>query len=602
MNKTEFRKYLETDNNGGRKSKEIFYIKNLPDLWDEVTKHHERYFSGVGIIWKQKMYNYINDIIRIPKCDIPECNNDCNFDKNMNRYNTYCSNKCVNNSVDRLNKIKETCVNRYGVVNPMKNNVIREKVKNTVNEKMNCDPNYVSGITKKRKDVYTSRYGVDNPNKNGDVIEKKKRTCLIRYGAISNLCVESNKDKVKNTCIDEYGVDNPMKLDVIKKKVNDTCQKKYSNKRYILTDEYINKNIENNKIKTIEIFSKLLNVDISCIKINEDTLTISDYCDKHSEFTISKNNVYNRISQRIENICTKCNPIDDKVSIREKEIFNYITDELNLVSEKIRIENKEIDVYISSHKLGIEYNGLFYHSEYYKKDYENYHLNKTNLCEDNGIQLLHVFEDEWILKKEIVKSIIKNKLGIIENKFFARKCEIREISDNNVIREFLTDNHIQGFVGSNIKIGLYCNSELVTLMTFGKKRIALGNKKSDDDEYEMLRFCNKLNTSVVGGASKLLNYFIKNYKPKTIETFADRRYSQGDLYKHLGFTYNGNTKPNYFYFSKNNPLKREHRFNYRKDILVKQGFDCNKTEHQIMLERGFLRIYDSGSMRFILTL
>jgi hypothetical protein len=134
-------------------------------------------------------------------------------------------------------------------------------------------------------------------------------------------------------------------------------------------------------------------------------------------------------------------------------------------------------------------------------------------------------------------------------------------------------------------------------MAFGKKRIAMGNKQQIDGEFEMLRFCNKLNTQVDGGASKLLKYFIKNYRPKLILTFADRRYSNGNLYKQLGFEFIDNTKPNYWYF-KSAEMIRYHRFKFRKDVLVKEDYDKNKSEFEIMAERGYLRIYDCGNMKF----
>ena len=124
-------------------------------------------------------------------------------------------------------------------------------------------------------------------------------------------------------------------------------------------------------------------------------------------------------------------------------------------------------------------------------------------------------------------------------------------------------------------------------MTFGNCRIAI--------EYELLRFCNKLNTNVIGGASKLFNYFIKTYQPIEIVTYADRSISQGKLYKTLGFTFIGKTKPNYYYIIGD---IRYHRFKFRKDKLIKQGFDSNKTEHEIMIDRKILRIYDSGNLKY----
>ena len=191
--------------------------------------------------------------------------------------------------------------------------------------------------------------------------------------------------------------------------------------------------------------------------------------------------------------------------------------------------------------------------------------------------------------------MILNKLNKTENKIFARKCEVKEISDNNLVKYFLNNNHIQGNINSSVKIGLFYNNELISLMTFGKLRKPL-NSKSTDNEYEMLRFCNKLNTNIIGGASKLFKYFLKQYNPNKVISYADRGYSNGNLYKQLGFELEHITEPNYYYIIDNN---RKHRFGFRKDILVKQGFDSNKSEHEIMLERKIYRIYNSGNLKFI---
>jgi hypothetical protein len=256
-----------------------------------------------------------------------------------------------------------------------------------------------------------------------------------------------------------------------------------------------------------------------------------------------------------------------------------------------KIINGELDIYIPDLKLAFEFNGLYWHNELYKD--KNYHLNKTELCEKNGIQLIHIYEDDWIYKQDIVKSMILNKLGKTSNKIYARKCEIREITDNKLVREFLDENHIQGFIGSKVKIGLFHENELVSLMMFGKRRVAMGKKTSEEGEFELLRFCSKLNTNVVGGGNKLFKHFVKNYDPKMITTYTDRSWSNGNLYNQLGFKYEGKTDPNYYYIIDG---IRHHRFNFRKDILVKEGYDPSLTEHQIMLNRKIYRIYDSGSL------
>lgn len=124
-------------------------------------------------------------------------------------------------------------------------------------------------------------------------------------------------------------------------------------------------------------------------------------------------------------------------------------------------------------------------------------------------------------------------------------------------------------------------------MTFGNRRVSMGKKTTNEGEYELLRFCNKLNTNVIGGASRLFKYFINNYNPLEITTYADRSISQGKLYETLGFKFFGKTEPNYYYIIDG---IRHHRFNFRKDKLIKEGFDANKTEHQIMIDRKIYNI------------
>jgi hypothetical protein len=165
-----------------------------------------------------------------------------------------------------------------------------------------------------------------------------------------------------------------------------------------------------------------------------------------------------------------------------------------------------------------------------------------------------------------------------------------------LIRDFLEKNHLQGFVGSSIKLGLFFENELVSIMTFGGLRKSLGQKNTKGS-FELLRFCNKINHNVVGGASKLLKYFIKNYSPCNIISYSDFSRSDGNLYKKLGFELSHLSEPNYYYIING---VRNHRFNFRKDKLVKEGFDKNKTEVQIMKERKIMRIFDCGMEKWIL--
>ena len=348
----------------------------------------------------------------------------------------------------------------------------------------------------------------------------------------------------------------------------------------------------NYRMNTEEFLKKIVNpiYDYANVVYKSSKEKIKIKCSKHGYFWQSPDNHINK-----SNGCPKCTSIRSKI---EKEISDFII--LNSDKENIEFSNKkilngkEIDILDNSLKIGIEYNGLYWHSDLILND--RYHLDKLKTANSKNIKLIQIFSDEWEYKQDIVKSRLLNILGKTHSKIYARKCIIKEISSKDC-SSFLDQNHIQGKLGAKVRLGLYYNDELVSLMTFGTLRKNLG-QKSEDGSYELLRFCNKLNTNVVGGASKLLKYFINNYKPDNIISYADRRWSEGNLYYNLGFKLVGETRPNYFYLDPKNTSRRESRFKYRKDILVKQGFDPNKTEREIMKERGYLRIYDCGTLKF----
>jgi hypothetical protein len=286
------------------------------------------------------------------------------------------------------------------------------------------------------------------------------------------------------------------------------------------------------------------------------------------------------------NGCQKCAVHDSKF---EKEVYEFIsTLENNVVRcDRSVLGNMEIDIFLPDKKIGIECDGLFWHSEV--KRIPSYHIDKTKMCEDRGIKLIHVFEDEWIYKANIVKSRLKNILGLTPTRIYARNCTISAVSSNDAML-FLETNHIQGKIISKYNFGLYYNNELVSLMTFGNMRKSLGSNSSNGC-FEMLRFCNKLDTNVIGGASRILKHFITIVNPLKIISYCDLRWSSGNMYDRLGFTLDHISQPNYFYIIGN---KRKNRFNFRKNVLVEEGYDPSKTEHQIMLERRIYRIYDCG--------
>ena len=276
-------------------------------------------------------------------------------------------------------------------------------------------------------------------------------------------------------------------------------------------------------------------------------------------------------------------------SIKEKEISEFLTSigVDNVTNDRKILDGHELDIYAPEYNIAIEFDGIFWHNELYKD--ERYHLDKTVECNRKGIRLIHIFEDEWIYKKEIWKSMLRNAFGKTENRVFARKCDIREV-DAATAGSFLDENHIQGRCGSAVRYGLYYNDELVSLMTFGKTRHFIG---SSSHEYELLRFCNKLNTGVIGGASKLFKHFVDINKPNNVVSYADRRWSDGGLYDVLGFKLYNVSNPNYYYVIDN---KRHNRFNFRKSVLVEK-YECpsEMSEREFCKSKGWWRIYDCGA-------
>lgn len=277
----------------------------------------------------------------------------------------------------------------------------------------------------------------------------------------------------------------------------------------------------------------------------------------------------------------------------ETELQEYVgtlTSEVELNNMKI-LAGLELDIVLPDQKIAIEYNGDYFHSDLFKD--RKYHLKKTEECEELGYRLIQVWEHDWIKKPAIVKSILKSIIGKSEQKYYARTLKVVEISANEK-SHFLSQNHLQGDAVGKVHLALKNNNDILAVMSFSSLRAATG-QVSRENCYELLRFCSALNTTVVGGASKLFSYFIRNYNPKYILSYANRDWSVGGLYEKLGFTYVGVTAPDYFYVKSK---YRYSRFQFQKHKLIAAGYDASKTEYEIMTERGFLRIWGSGNLKF----
>jgi len=392
---------------------------------------------------------------------------------------------------------------------------------------------------------------------------------------------ESLKNYYNNTdCSERY------------KKISNTLNDMYSN----MTRDEIRKKCTN---KTIEYtayddFSKnFKGLRLDCTKeFFYTNKNIPIICKCGNKFTSLKSTAFYPY-------CKICNPTQKHKTqnIITSFIRGHIESNIDIDRRSI-ISPLELDIYVKSKKFAIEYDGLLYHS-FGKSKYPRFnntdensriHLKKTELCESKGIQLFHIFENEYTnpIKRRIWNSMILSKLQK-STRVYARKCTVKEISSKET-REFLDKNHLQGYTSAKINIALYYNDEIVQIMTFSKPRF---NKNY---EYELIRMCNTLECTVVGGASKLLKYFERTYKPKSLISYANRRWSTDNVYNVLGFKLDHISDPNYFYFKVNeNVLYSRNKF---QKHMLKDTYDSNLSESQNMYNNNYRKIFDCGNLVF----
>jgi len=340
--------------------------------------------------------------------------------------------------------------------------------------------------------------------------------------------------------------------------------------------------ILNSKEKLSELYSDGLTCENIAEKLGSSRATVSRWLNYH-DLEIRESNSYPRKNNFI--------------SSQEQELCDFIQNDLGISIEQSNrtiLNGRELDILIPKYNFAIEYNGIFSHlfrpheSSESKIKNHNYHLDKTIKCLSEGIQLYHIYSDEWENKKDIVKSMIRSKLNQT-TKIYARKTLIREIetSDKN---QFLDLNHMQGSDKSLIKLGLYYQDELVSVMTFCKSRFNKHHK------WELSRFACKLNHTIIGGFSKLLKYFVDK-NGTSIISYADRRYSVGNVYLKNGFILIHENKPNYYYVDKRTHTTRENRMKFQKKYI---NATDNQTEYERARELGYEKIYDCGTLAFSL--
>lgn len=350
------------------------------------------------------------------------------------------------------------------------------------------------------------------------------------------------------------------------------------------------------KLSTKEFIEKakeihLSEYDYSKVEYIDSHTKVCIICPEHGEFWMTPNAHLRG---------TGCPSCSHKISRSENEIFEYIKANTQLqVLNNVRgilSDNKELDIYIPSKKIAIEYNGMRWHSEEFGKD-KNYHINKLNECNQQGIRLIQVFETEYIKNKDLILKKILHIIGEtkVTQKVYARKCRVSEITKNEA-ELFLNKHHIQGFTSSTVYLGLIHDDKIVSVMSFKRQT-------NNSYKWELTRFSSDNSLLVIGGAGKLFAYFIEKYDPSEIKSFADRRWTVDEnenLYTKLGFKLYRTTQPDYRYTKTQTDYI--HKFRFRKEKLHKKyGFPMSMTESEMTSALGYYKIWDCGLFKFVYT-
>lgn len=486
------------------------------------------------------------------------CGNVTRFISFSRGYLEYCSITCSSNSDKTREKYKRTCLEKYGVDNVSNSDLIKNKKEKTFYARYGKST-YLQ--TQESKNKIISKLGVDNPFKSDKIQNKIRESNLRKYGTEFILQIPEIREKSKKTNLEKYGSDHFSKTSIWKDKMRS-----------------LNNNLF---IESLDLPS-----NYSFISKNNQS-NILKHHDCGNEFEIQTQLMRLRRKNKSE-ICRICNKIEYKL---QNDVLNYINSIYDGTIEKYRDSKYEIDIYLPELKLGFEFNGLYWHSELFKNS--DYHINKRLYFMDREIRIINIWEDDWKFKNDIVKSIISSNFRIHSIKIYGRECIIKKIEDREV-KKFLNENHIQGWCVSKYRYALIHRGEIVSVLTIGGTRKNIGHK-NNIGQLEILRFCNKINTIVIGGFSKIFKKAIKDLDFENIITYSDCSMFDGGVYSKNGFYFLGRTDPGYHYIIKG---VRKNRFNFTKSNLIKMGFDPDKTERQIMYENGFYRIYDCGNYKF----
>lgn len=516
---------------------------------------------------RERIWYVIHNTISPPRC--VECHTKgTNWNTRDKQFRQYCSSRCSNKSTTKMAKQRNTMMDRYGVAYPLQSSNIRQKSRTTLLTNYGVTSPTKSAIIQQRIiTTNNTKYGVDRPAQSDVIKNKTKQTNLERYGVDWCPMNEDIKTKQQQSLMLHYGVVSPMHNVDIRKRQHAT----YTDNRLKHPAQY---HIPQDVLDLLNDYQYLYTAHIndkrSCGDIGTDlhvhAETVRQHLIKHDI------EVHRYFS-----------------SVGEGEVLHYMRGIYSgeiLSNDRTLIYPYELDILIPEHSIAIEYCGLYWHSEQAGKD-KHYHQRKYQMCKERGVQLITLYEDEW--KKR--QNQVERKLEVLiskrsDNRVYARKTTLVFDIDNKTKRSFLEKHHIQGVGAGSITLGLECEGELVAMLTISKQTNC----------HYLNRYATSCN--VVGGLSKLVSAFERNYEWDELITFADLRWSCGGVYKHTGWVYDKTLSPDYYYSP--NGVDRYHKSNYRLQQLPRKldTFDPGVSERENCDNNGILRIWDCGKERY----
>lgn len=533
-------------------------------------------------IFFRDYYPDYEGFIKALKC--PVCGKQMHCSKATNKIPVACSSKCIlaatkdkrcNTIINKYGgmgsaskairaKAEQTNLERYGTKNVRSSDFVKAKIRNTMLERYGVENALQSkGIRQKGEQTLIERYGVKNAQMNEGIKAKRIATTNERYGGNAPTCSKEVMNKVFTTNIERRGV----KTNFNRLKEDGTINESYLKIQKEQLDKSYN---ELFKFRFVEpAFSREEWHGHGSAKSMKLYKWRCKECGKVFESYINN-------GVAVPPRCFDCHPSKGK-----EELEEFIK---SLGFEVVRSERDHLNCLIRELNIGFEYNVESIHQNSPK----DYYKMKTEIAEENGIHLIHIFETEWLYRQDLIKNRIKMLLGKVSS-IHGRNCEVRELSVKER-KDFVNTWHMQGDSGARITIGLFYDGELVSVASFSTPRF---NKNY---EYELIRYCSS--KRVIGGFSKILSYFEKAYSPKSLISYADRKWVNkfNNVYLRNGFVLDHVSKPSFFYTKPRNGIIIPRYAVQKPEELLGDQYNPSKTVHENMVALGFIRNFDCGNL------